>query len=300
MTKISFLDFWHNFDVNNNFFVHMMSKIKDNVVVTSPNDCDILFFSCYGDSNNLPQFRDKYRIFYTGENLRPVFDNNAIRNYNTFTGRCDLALSFDYEDYDGRNIRLPLWLLQIDWFEKVSFVNPKFMIPYNEIYDNRFSNKPKDKFCCMVFNSNSPHRYEILEELSKYKQVDCYGQPFGNWFDGEDMKLDVISNYKFNICFENSVTKGYYTEKPIHAKLAGCVPVYWSDKSLSLDMNYDAFINLSDFGGVRELADYIIDLDNNQQKYDDIKNQRIFDDNQDPKKLFDNIMSKMNEKISVL
>jgi len=60
----------------------------------------------------------------------------------------------------------------------------------------------------------------MVQELSKYKKVDCYGEPHGNWFYDEGGKIDLISKYKFNICFENSIHPGYYTEKPIHAKYA--------------------------------------------------------------------------------
>ncbi len=298
--KIGFLDFWHDFDVNNNFFYHMMKTLKENVTVSSPEDCDILFFSCYGSNNNLPQFQNKKRIFYTGENLRPVYDNNVIRNPHNFTGRCDISLSFDFEEYDGRNIRLPLWLLQIDWYNKVNFTNPQFMIPYDQIYENEFIKKSKDKFCCMVFNSTSPHRYEILEKLSNYKKVDCYGKPFGNWFNGEDVKLNVISDYKFNICFENSIHPGYYTEKPIHAKVAGCVPIYWSDEHLSKDMNEKAFVNLSNFSSVSDLVEYIIHLDNNNDELDKIRNEKIFNESQDPKVLFDSIIEKIKYKLYAL
>jgi hypothetical protein len=298
--KIGFLDFWHDFDVNNNFFYHMMKTLKENVTVSSPEDCDILFFSCYGSNNNLPQFQNKKRIFYTGENLRPVYDNNVIRNPHNFTGRCDISLSFDFEEYDGRNIRLPLWLLQIDWYNKVTFRNPKFMIPYEQIYKNKFYDKSKDKFCCMVFNSTSPHRYEILEKLSKYKSVDCFGKPFGNWFDGEDTKLDIISNYKFNICFENSIHPGYYTEKPIHAKVAGCVPIYWSDNHMSKDFNEKAFINLSNYNSLDDLVEYIIEVDKNEDKYNQIRNEKLFNEYQDPQIVFEQIINKIKEKINEL
>jgi hypothetical protein len=298
--KIGFLDFWYDFDVNNNFFYHTMKTLKENVTVSSPEDCDILFFSCFGESNNLPQFQNKKRIFYTGENLRPVYDNNVIRNAHNFTGRCDISLSFDFEEHDGRNIRLPLWLLQIDWYNKVNFTNPQFMIPYDQIYENEFIKKSKDKFCCIVFNSPSPYRYEIIEELSKYKKVDCFGKPFGNWFNGEDVKLNVISDYKFNICFENTLHPGYYTEKLIHAKVAGCIPVYWAEKTISNDFNDKSFINLYDFNGVKDLVEYIIQVDQDDQIADKYKSEKMFNDDQDPKKLFDNIYGKIKEKVTNL
>ena len=135
-------------------------------------------------------------------------------------------------------------------------------------------------------------------ELSKYKPVHCYGKPFGNWFYGEDQKYNVISNYKFNICFENSIYPGYYTEKPIHAKTAGCIPIYWSDEHMRLDFNKNAFINLSSFNNnVKDLANYIIQIDNNDDLYQQIKSQKLFLDNQDPKLLLNNILEKVKKII---
>jgi len=277
--NISFLDFWPGFQINNNFFKHTLNEIKENVIITNPENADLIIYSCFGNSHK--RYNCK-KIFYTGENIRPNFEE------------CDISLSFDFDDYDGKNIRLPLWLLQIDWYNKISFTNPKFMIPYDQIYKNKFYDKPKDNFCCIVFNSPAPHRYEILEKLSKYKRIDCFGLPFGNWFDGEDIKLDIISNYKFNICFENSIYPGYYTEKPIHAKVAGCVPVYWSDSNISNDFNEKSFINLSNFNNLDDLVEYIIEVDKNDEKYNQIRNERLFNDDQDPKIIFD----KIKEKIS--
>jgi len=289
--KVSFLDFWDGFDINNNFFLHSLSMICD-IEVTDPNNCDILIFSCFGNSNQ--HFLQKKRIFYTGENLRPNFESNSPISQNGFLiGKCNYSFNFDFSD-DERNIRLPLWMLQIDWFDKTNYTNPKYTIKYDELSNNRFYNKSKEGFCSIVFNSNSPHRYEIINELSKYKKVDCFGKPFGNWFYGEDVKLDNISNYRFNICFENSIYPGYYTEKPIHAKAAGCVPIYWSDKNINRDFNEKAFINLSDFNNnVKELAEYIIEIDKNEDKYIKLKNENLFLPEQNPKLFFNEFLHKL-------
>lgn len=277
--NLSFLDFWPGFSENKNFFYFLFSEI-DKVKITHPSEADIIIFSCFGDENK--KYRNKKRIFYTGENIRP--DYNDI----------DYSFSFDFTENE-KNIRIPLWLIQIDWFNQVNYDNPKYTIPYNEINDNRFSRKVKDKFCSIVFNSTSPHRYEIIEELSKYKKVDCFGKPFGNWFYGEDNKLETISNYKFNICFENSIYPGYYTEKPIHAKVAGCVPIYWSDKYISKDFNEKSFVNLSNFNGVKDLSEYIIELDKNEEKYNKIRNENLFTNDEDPQILFENILEKIKK-----
>ena len=43
------------------------------------------------------------------------------------------------------------------------------------------------------------------------------------------IKRDVISNYMFNMAFENSIEAGYVTEKPFDALISGTVPIYLGD-----------------------------------------------------------------------
>ena len=188
--NISFADFWDGFDNTNNFFVDLLKSTnsKYNFIPFS-DQTEVLIYSCFGRSHHYADKNKVKKIFYTGENLRP--------NYND----CHYSLTFDFDTYNGRNIRLPLWMLQRDWFNKKGYKNPQYIIPISDLKSNTLSEKPKTKFCSIVFNSNSPHRWEIIEKLSKYKQVDGYGKPFNNWFYGEDTKLSVMSDYKFNICF---------------------------------------------------------------------------------------------------
>lgn len=283
MIKLCFLDFWGDFDVNKNFFFFLLSKIYDVQVTTDPNKADIIIYSLFGEEHK--KYNNALKIFYTGENYRPKYDE------------CDLAFSFDFTDHE-KNIRVPLWLLQIDWFNQTNYGNPNYTLPLDQLDDNFFSKKNRTEFCCTVFNSPSPFRYEMFTELSKYKPVHGYGKPFGNWFYGEDKKYNILSNYKFTICFENSIYPGYYTEKPIHAKSAGCIPIYWSDENMSKDFNSNGFINLSSFNNdVRSLVDYIIKVDQDDELYQKIRKEKLFNDLQDPRKLIDNILNKIKSKL---
>ena len=277
--KIGFLDFWHDFDINNNFFFHMLSSLKENVVVSSPEDCDILFFSCYGDRNNLPQFQNKKRIFYTGENLRPVYGQSVVRTASNFIGRCDYSISFDFDENEDKNIRLPLWYLYIDWFGVGSYSNPDWLIPIDYLVnENEFTIKEKKKFCSTVFSSPYDIRFNMINSLNEYKTVDCYGKIHNNKLrDGEKYKMDIISDYRFNICFENSIYPGYFTEKLLHAKIAGCVPIYYSDKKYVEDFNFKSCINLIDFESISHLKEYIKEVDNDYVLYRRIQREPLFD-----------------------
>jgi hypothetical protein len=117
----------------------------------------------------------------------------------------------------------------------------------------------------------------MVNLLNNYKQVDCYGKIHNNQLpDGEKYKMDVISNYKFNICFENSVYPGYFTEKLLHSKIAGCIPIYYSDKSYSNDFNTKCCINLIDFENEYDFFEYIKLIDNDTYIYNKIKSEPLF------------------------
>jgi hypothetical protein len=76
-------------------------------------------------------------------------------------------------------------------------------------------------------------RFDVVAALGD--DIDLFGRPtFGEgrtWDHQRYMgapvnKLETLSSYTFNVCFENSDHPGYVTEKLIDAIVAGCVPLY--------------------------------------------------------------------------
>ena len=133
MIRLNFVDFWNGFDKKNNYFYHLLSS--SNEVVIDEEDPDILFFSV--DYSNVGE-REKYKnhrckkVFFTGESVSPNFDSDAsisMTNHQAHysIGKCDFAFTFDFSK-DPRHYRLPLWVLQIDWFNKGGYGNPEFIL----------------------------------------------------------------------------------------------------------------------------------------------------------------------------
>lgn len=262
--NVSFLDFWYDFEPNNNFFIHLLRSIYPNVNVTDPAFADVIFYTCFGRSHK--NYTHCKKIFFTGENIRP--------NYN----ECTHSISFDFDTYDSRNIRIPLWYLYIDWFNVGSYGNPNWLVPINCLTNkNEFTTKEKTKFCATVFSSPYNERFNMIQKLNEYKLVDCFGKVHPNRLpEGEKAKLDVISAYKFCICFENTLYPGYYTEKLLHAKVAGTIPIYYSDLRYSEDFNSNCCINANAFSDLNEVRDYIKEIDNDDSLYHNILNQPLF------------------------
>lgn len=283
--NISFLDFWDGFRPENNFIIDLIRSIKENITITNPEFADVIIFSCFGEKNK--NYKNCKRIFYTGEDIRPNFNE------------CDYSLSFDFDDYNNKNIRLPLWLMQIDFFNKGGYSNPKFLIDLKFLIDqkdNPYSIVKKESFCVIINNHLRNKREEVLKCLikNKNKTVNGYGKIFNNWFYGEDTKLNLLSKFKFNICFENTISSGYYTEKLIHAKAACTVPLYYSDNDIVKDFNKNCFLNLNDYESVEEFCDKIIELDSNDYLYNKKLNEPLFNNEKYPIELLYDITKKIN------
>lgn len=263
MIKIAFSDLWEPFDPNKNFITELLKSIGKSIEVVSPEECEILFYSCYSQQHL--KYKPKMKIFVTGENKRPNFNE------------CDYSLSFDFDDYEGRNIRCPLWLQQFDWFNVGGYTNPKYLIPLESVENNPYKDD-KEFFCSMVVNNFFPERKAMFDLLSSYKQINAYGRPWNSWTYGEDIKMDIIHRGKFNICFENTRYEGYYTEKPIHARIARTIPIYYADERFSEDFNSKGFIICSDFSNAEEFMKHIKDIDESKDLLDNYINQPIFNE----------------------
>jgi hypothetical protein len=262
--KITFSDFWQPFNPNNNFFIYLIQEMFENVEVVNPEDADFMFFSVFGNENRC--YNHCKKIFFTGENIRPDFNN------------CDYSFTFDFDEHQGRNFRLPLWYLYIDWFNVGTYENPQWLIPESYLYgENEFTQIPKEKFCAIVFGKLVESRLNAIQKISEYKRVDVYGKANPNYIipDGEKYKLNLISNYKFSLCYENSVSPGYHTEKLLHGKIAGNIPIYYGDVTIEKDFNSKSFINSVNMSN-EQLVETVKEIDLNDKLYLNILNQPLF------------------------
>ena len=238
--KIDFSDFWGGFDKTNNYFYNLLKEEFDVEISNTP---DYLFFSVFGNSHQ--NYKCK-KIFYTGENIAPPL------------GYCDWSFSFDYLD-DSRNYRLPHYLLYDGYYE---LVRPK-------IIEDSMVNR---KFCNFVAsNGNCQERNQFVQQLSKYKKVDSGGRWMNNIGYAVTDKRKFQSEYKFSVAFENNAYRpqhpGYTTEKVMEPMTVNSIPLYWGNPLIYKEFNTKSFVNFYDHGYFEQMIEYIIELDNNSDKY---------------------------------
>ena len=258
MKKVCVVNFWDGaFD--GDFFEFFFNKALGGIEYThNPHTADVIISSVFGNVQTDP----KKTIMYIGENIRPSY-----MGY-------DYSLSFDYDTYGGRNFRLPLWWSRLAWdgFEQ----KPRRVGANNHGYEplidigsltrpRKLNLEEKTNFCALIAGNPEGLRINLYNSISQYKQVDGYGNMFGRALRGS--KFDLLKEYKFCLCPENSIYDGYVTEKLIDAYAGGCVPIYSGDVSVDRDFNGRAFLNYQNFADMAELIAEIEAVDYLEASY---------------------------------
>jgi hypothetical protein len=253
--KLMFTDFWFPLtleNIQNSFLFKLIEKAYD--IEIDDKSPDAVIYSCFGFEHL------KYacpRIYYTGENKRPNFS------------RCDYAFSFDYP-LNERNFRLPLYRVYPQYPLLFETRNPDKIIAENR------------KFCSFVnSNAKAKERIDLFDQLSKYKQVASGGKVRNNVGGRVPDKVKFISDYKFNIAFENSSHPGYATEKLMEALITNTIPIYWGDPKIGNDFNAKAFINCHDFESMDEVIEHIKKVDQDDDLYRQYLSEPLLVDNKE-------------------
>jgi alpha(1,3/1,4) fucosyltransferase len=75
-------------------------------------------------------------------------------------------------------------------------------------------------------------------------------------------KAAVLGQYRFAICFENMVLKGWMTEKMFDCFFAGTVPVYWGAPDVTDYVPAECFIDMRQFADFTDLRRHLKSLPN--------------------------------------
>ena len=263
------VNFWPTFSLKAGFVNYLLTRAFDSFnIVDNEQDADIVISSVFVTKLPLDPRRT---ICIIWENMRP--------NYRL----CSYSISGDFDSYGGRNCRVPYWYAHLHWPEYVpdqtapGSNNHGFELPVEiEALLHPRSVRPgrdDDLFCCYVANNPELHRQLCVERLSRVGRVDVYGNIANRpW---RSSKYDLLRRYRFNLCFENSIFPGYYTEKLIHAWVGGCVPLYYSDHWYSSDFNPKAMINRINFSDLDAFVEHVALVNKSRSALSEIFDQPL-------------------------
>ena len=138
----------------------------------------------------------------------------------------------------------------------------------------------------MVSNGGGTVRNKFFDKLSEYKTVDSGGSYKNNVGGAVSDKLGFLKNYKFSICFENSKTQGYISEKLSDAFEAGTIPIYYGDDTVLEILNNRSYIHVKDENDFEEKIELIKKIDQNDTLYEEmIREKIVIDDSRYPREV---------------
>ena len=301
---------WPGFNYNSNFLIDSMRQTcfeqKRNITIYGvkydKNDPvpNLVVFGPYSHQwKQIPSSIPK--VYFSGENW-PDINDDSIKLYLTSS-----------RDEDDKHMRIPTWMTFIDWYSDskelpehcqdnpirlpLHFAMEPHPIPFNQ----------RKQFCgFVVSNPICTFRNDTFRAVNSYKPVNSGGALFNNIGGqlslkypgggcGDISKHKFFSDHKFTISFENSQASGYITEKVLHAKMAGCVPIYWGDENTNSDFVEGSIVNISKMTNPQQVVSLIKTLETNPELCSKIASLPILDNNKKQNAL--SILTKMSNKL---
>ncbi len=240
---------------------------------------DLVFSNPLGLARKILSYQNAKRVFYTGE--------NEVPNFNLF----DYAIGFDELDFNDRYLRMPLYYAHLHYeAELVNDTTSPYKLQPDSLYAlkkpshcfkenhpnlcaliNNESDPLKRGFASFVAsNPNAPIRNAFYDALNSIEPVTGGGAVRNTLGYNVKNKSEFLSQYKFNLCFENTQGYGYVTEKILNAYFSHTIPIYWGSPSVAKDFNPKSFVNVHDFNNFDEAIDYIKYLHTHPNAYLDM------------------------------
>ena len=284
--KIAYVNYWGEDEQRHyltEFIEHNIGKVK---IVDKHEYPDLLISSVYGDINEIKNIKAKKKIIFIGENLEryPQYNDDKLL-YNTF----DLIIGFKNNNIKINQIHFPLWLF---YYKYYNYNKNNNLLKYIENQYKINSNNHKPYFGSILNSHDSYNtRTPIFDELSKYGEIKSPGNYRNNMNKigqyNKD-KINFISQSKFNICAENTISNNYTTEKIFQALESGTIPIYYGykfpEKNI-INKNKYCFCDIKNKNNLKMNINHVV---NNYNQY---KEGNVFNKNAhlQLKKYYDNL-----------
>ena len=242
-------------------------------IVDENYNADICICGTQHTDNSL--LRDnELNIFYTVENF--LAGRTHYKHLNKFGkyGNNKIHL-YIYNDITiPTENAIPAIYQRINYFNKLNDITSKLYYEKGRLFYDKLNIPFHSKKFCLFISQNmlNPNKVTILNILSKLGQLDSLQSiaqkniklQKTNCYNSYEL-LKLFNEFKFIICFENSKTIGYITEKIFNVFLAKSIPIYDGDPKINDFIEKNTYIPFDN-----KIIEKISLLMNNEELYNSI------------------------------
>jgi hypothetical protein len=271
-------------------------EIKEYYQISQSNFLDMVFYGIYDTNDckitynyNKSKSVSVYGIQTTSNTvIDPKKLNILMCVENCSVGRTHYKHYNEFKHFNDDRFKIYIY----NDISKIQKTDKYLAIPFVYLYIDQFVRllttkkiprllEFKDKKFCLFTSRNmlNGSKKEILNKLLSLNigQVDyIHSFNLGQYscYHSNEL-LTLFNQYKFIICFENSKSNGYITEKIFNVFLAQSIPIYDGAPDVNTFINKDSYISYEDPNLIRKIQL----LNNNQILYDKyIKTPKISKD----------------------
>jgi hypothetical protein len=243
----------------NNLIDLLLHDISKSCIITDDDNKSNIYI--YGIQTTSKTIIDNSKI-----NILLCVENCSIgrshyKHYNEYKhfndNRIDIYIYNDISTIikTDQYLAIPFIYLYIDQFIRIE----KTL----SIKETCFNNK---KFCLFtsrnLLNDNKKNILQLLHTIDNIDHISQYNISNVSCYHSKEI-LEVFNKYKFIICFENSKSDGYITEKIFNVFLSKSIPIYDGAPNINNYINKNSYISYDD----TKIIDKIKLLSSNEKLY---------------------------------
>lgn len=263
-------DIKNYYEIPQNLFIKMFLPPKYNYqIVDKDEKADICFFSIQLVDENLLR-DDEINILFVVENLS--VGRTHYQHFNKFGRYGNKKVNIYFYNDIPEIIEKPKLSLPISYYFYNYYKNILQNIEYKAL-NTEFEQK---RFCLFISqNGLNDNKMKAVNQLKNIGQIDFISQYQGIkdiscYFDNR--LLAIFNQYKFIICFENSKTPGYITEKIFNVFLSKSIPIYDGAPDVDKYFNKNSYIKFNEINFIKKIKK----LNQNKSEYNKmIKKQKL-------------------------
>ncbi|MBX2995767.1 MAG: hypothetical protein KF681_13130 [Bdellovibrionaceae bacterium] len=246
--------------------------------ICSPEQADVVIYLDLQDESELPTSESlKKKCILVISECEVIYPHNWTVETHAHFSR---ILTWNPTYWDGRKYfetRFPI-LLQTAFFNR--HFNRKRLVTL--IAGNKLSRRPlelysKRREAICWFERHHPEHFEFYglgwdRFASRFRKITAivnrlglssFLRPRFKSYQGPvKSKFEVLSQYRFAICFENAEKiPGYITEKIFDCFSCGTIPIYWGAPDILEHVPAECFIDFRNFKDYEDLHQFLLTID---------------------------------------